>query len=321
MKEAFPGMPGKESQEGRELFRATLGFDFLFTRNEDGSLHCYCIEINGHDTGIKGVEDVPQEQIGKQYQMLAGIRAKENPEMSRRYDIANAVLRDMRSGTFQPTPEAREKIIGYMKKSLRAAPTAAHAYHNPDFIEDITRDKRLQERYIPLEYAVHTWHSGVSPVSSTGRWVLKRFDSRGGDDVHVLTNREFDELIENEEEPFLEDEYVVQEFLPPGGAEMLPGSVGKRATSMRLLMDFRVLDDGSILTDYSTAYQRVSPHEADDARFSDTRKYVVNRAKGASSAGVSPAELELGRKAAEAIIRTITAAYERQRGGEGERPV
>ena len=54
-----------ESKESPELFRASLGFDFVFAKDKSGELHPYCVEINGHDTGVTGVQDVPSEQLPK----------------------------------------------------------------------------------------------------------------------------------------------------------------------------------------------------------------------------------------------------------------
>ncbi|MBM3261670.1 hypothetical protein FJY93_04620, partial [Candidatus Kaiserbacteria bacterium] len=186
---------GKEGKESPEMFRASLGFDFIFTTDEKGVLHCVCIEINGHDSGVVGVQEIPKGQIDTMHKTVAGIRATEHPEMARKFKIANEVLTDIHSKEFTPSPEGLKKIHGYMKKSLKTQPTFSFAYQNPDFIEDMTRDKRIQERYIPEEYRPRTWHPGDNPSSPTGAWVVKYYDSRGGDDVHVVPNEHFPDTL------------------------------------------------------------------------------------------------------------------------------
>ena len=304
-------MEGKESPG---IFHASLGFDFIFSRDENNKLHCYCIEINGHDSGVRGVQDIPDDQIDKTHKIVAEIRATVNPEMRRKYGLANEILHDIHvTGEFAPSEEGKEKITRYINKSLRTAPTFTHAHHNPDFIEDITRDKRLQEKYIPKEYQPRIWREGDDPVSSTGRWIVKHFRSRGGDGVHVIPNDQFLEFIAQNKNEI--DKYVVQELLMSSGAQMVPESQGKRAASMRLLMDFRYLDGGTIAPDFITAYQRVAPYDTDKTKDDEGNKltwedaYVVNRARGATSAAASSEEITMAREAAEKIIKNIASAY------------
>src|SRR3989344_4779229 len=115
IKRTEQGTPSQESKEGVELFRATLGFDFVFTRDEQGNLRCFCIEINGHDTGVNGVEDIPKGQISEEVRKHAAERAKEDPEMERRYKLAAEINRDMKEGHFKPTPEGQERIYGFLR--------------------------------------------------------------------------------------------------------------------------------------------------------------------------------------------------------------
>lgn len=277
------------------------------------NLRCYCIEVNGHDSGVGGVQDVPKGQMDSTQKILAGLRAEVNPEMRRKYAIANEIMRASQSGEFNHSPEAREKIEAYMKKILRTEPTFKNAYKNPDFIEDITRDKWLQEKYIPKEYAPHTWHEGESTKSKTGWWIIKRRNSRGGDGVHVVSNKEFGASFTKEVD-FIAD-FVAQEFIPSAGAEMMPESIGKRAASMRLLLDFRYLENWSVQTDFATAYQRVAPYTASQEKsasgtmLENEDKFIVNRHRDAVAVAASPEEIEMARTAAMEIIQNIAAGY------------
>lgn len=296
-----------EKETPKELFKATLGFDFIFNHAPSGELRCFCIEINGQDTGVKGVEDIPKGEIDETHKVLANIRATTNPEMARRYKIGNEILADLHDKIFQPSDEAVGKIYEYLKKSMRAQPTFKHAHHNPDFIEEITRDKRLQEEYVPPEFWPRTWHAGESTNSSTGWWVLKPYWSRGGDGVRIASNKNLAEIVSSETEDVLE-RYVVQEFVESDGLSV-------RAQAMRLLMDFQYLSDGTVVPTFITAYQRIAPYAPTDWVTKEGKKvtnedaFIVNRARGATSAAASEEEVALAKVVAEKIIHSIAEGY------------
>lgn len=295
-----------EKEAPKELFKATLGFDFVFDYTPSGELHCFCIEINGHDSGVHGVKNIPKGDIDETHRVLAEIRATTNPEMARRYKIGNKILADLHDKIFQPSDEVVEKIYQYLAKSMRAQPTFTHAHHNPDFIEDITRDKRLQEQYVPPEHWPRTWHPGENPVSSTGWWVLKQYGSRGGDGVRMASNEDLEEVISQAGDAL--ENYVVQEFVQPI-------TIDDRAASMRLLVDFQYLSDGTIVPDFTTAYHRIAPYTGEEKVSADGKPitnddiFIVNKARGAKSAAATEEEIALARDVAEKIIHNIAKEY------------
>lgn len=314
-----------ESKESPELFRASLGFDFIFSKDAEGKTRCYCIEINGHDSGVLGVASIPDSQMNATQKVVAGVRANYSNEYLRKATIAEEVKADIDAGHFDVSDEGFEVIKSYVKKSMNDPIMFENAYKNPHFIQSITLDKRMQEQYIPEKYRPRVWHPGDSPVSNTGYWVVKFYSSRAGQDVHVVTNERF-------EEDFLRNvrdvsKFSVQEFIPSSGADLaLEGSRGLPA-SMRLLMDFRYLEDGSIKTDYQVAYQRVAnPVQARKSALENltlTDYYVVNRKRGATSVAASPNELHIAEEVAREVITKIAEGYARnqklhEEGVEGQ---
>lgn len=151
----FRAVAKVERKESPELFRASLRFDFMFAQGKDGKRHCLCIEINGHNSGISGVQDLADIEMDKMHKMVAKVRAHDNLETRRKFALYSEVIKDLRSGDFKPSPEARPKIIEYLQKSADREPLFKNANKNPDFIEGIADDKWLQEKYIPEEYRTH----------------------------------------------------------------------------------------------------------------------------------------------------------------------
>lgn len=66
-----------KSIENKEFFRATLSFDFIFISNQKGEKGIKCIEINGEDSGIFGVLDLPKKKGDFLQKLFAEIRGRD----------------------------------------------------------------------------------------------------------------------------------------------------------------------------------------------------------------------------------------------------
>lgn len=296
-----------EVNEGNEAFRATLGFDLIFVRGEDGEKQCYCIEINGEKTGVLGMEDIPEGQIDPMLKYMAKIRAEMNPKRIRKADLAEEIDAELNASTLGTL-----KIHEFMKKSVEKEKLFEKSEKNPPFIEKLSRDKRLQQQYIPEGHKPREYAPGESPLSSTGYWICKAVHGQGGRDVYVLTNGEFARFLEAHTED--QNYYIAQEFLHAEGAELAPEEFAENRASMRFLIDFRYMEDGTMEPMFQTGYQRVAASSTRlpiDFQSRDERQEhaVVNKTTGALSFAASKEELDAAKVLAAYIIHNIAAAY------------
>jgi hypothetical protein len=301
-----------ESKESKELFRATLGFDFIFTLDAEGNKKIMCVEFNGETSGIAGMREIPGEELGHQQKILSDIRGTKAPEFRRKHALGTEIVDTMRNNTFQASsPNVTVEILNYLRDSHNRAPMFTHALENPPEIEKLTQNKQTQQAYIPEEYKPMTFDETAEhrQKSASGYWILKPISSRGGEGVHLATEEELDEVMANKEKWFRP--YLIQEFLPPTGAEKVPEELKGHAASMRFLLDFTYSEDGTITPMYQTGYQRVSPVDGTNrlGKFDMEEAFVVNRNREALSFPASEHELALAREAALAIISNVGAAY------------
>jgi len=292
-----------ETNKSPEIFRATLGFDFVFVIDETGKKKCYCVEINGHRTGIVGAEDIPEGDIDPLVRLTSGIRATMNPELLRKSRIAKEVLDGMNATTL-----GELTIRTFMQKSMSKGPLFPHAIENPPILEEVTNDKLQQGFYIPQEHRPKEYVAGDSPDSSTGYWICKHKAGQNGKHIGILSSAEFKKFFLSD--PTLKEHYVVQEFLIAQGADNAPRELSSNPASMRLLIDFRYLENGTIEPLFLAGYQRVSQtsfHEPLDTLAPDDRNKVgvVNKSTGALSFAASEEEMRLGKEVAEKIIRKL----------------
>ncbi len=189
---------------------------------------------------------------------------------------------------------------------------------NPAFIEHITEHKTEQENYIPEEYRPTFWHLGENYISPHNAWVLKETSSRGGSRVYILTNSDFYKFLKDLtplEVKGFEDRWIVQDFIPPQPAQLDEDHPNNPA-SMRFLIDFIYREDGTIIPEFISGYQRVSPYSSKDfakrkdGKLIDYKEvFVVNKSRGASSIPASDEEMHMARTAAEAIIQRLADGY------------
>lgn len=304
----------KEGNESVELFSASLGFDFVFSKDEQGKLHGYCIEINGDNSGLSGVEDIPEDQIDPQHKLLSKVRNHRNSEYWRKAGLADGALQDLQTGFFDASEEAKKEIHSYIEKSLRKQQFFVHAYKNPPFVAAITRDKRTQENFIPPESMPRVYHEGESPLSSTGQWICKPIHGIQGDGIYVLDNEKFKrEFLGGPFVDIFAKEYIAQEFIRSEGAQRAPNALKGHAASMRLLLDFKYAQNDTIEIVFKAAYQRVSPYPSEGLRANTFPQdaFVTNRARGAKSVAASGEEVSIASAIAEKIIHNIARGYRR----------
>jgi len=186
-----PSSEKEKSKESLESFRGSLGLDFIFYKGKDGKRHCLCIEINGDDAGIAGVQSIPKGDISSTQRSLAYIRDTRGKKRIEQAVKAEAIIDDLNTGVFSATEQGKEKIVAFVKESVHKHPLLVHAFRNPKFIQDMTLDKSLQKDFIPKKYSARVFEKGASSVSSTGYWVYKPKRGRAGRNIRILTNKEF----------------------------------------------------------------------------------------------------------------------------------
>lgn len=286
-----------EANESNEKFRATLGFDFVFSLNEMGELHCWCIEINGEETGIHGAQDIPDAQLSKNQKAFLAVRMHTNEGVSRKYHLANGIIRDYSAGDFDAI--SKEDLVKYIKKSLRTVKNFKHANTNPEEVEALESDKGRLHEVVPRENLPREFHKGDTPVSSTGAWILKPLNGRGGQGILVMSSENLSAFVaDGTYDEILQTNFLVQELLDDYHIQM-----DGRRRSMRYLVDFRYMEDGSIQKDFAFGYNRVSPRSYKDPPGKD--KVIVSKNYGASSEAATKKELALAQETADAIIHNI----------------
>lgn len=300
--------------ESPEVFHASIGFDFVFARGKDGRKRCYCIELNGQETGTMGVEEIPDVQSFRA--LMSRIRNRINPERDRLQASINALRETLRSPDFNISEETRVRVSGKWNEHLRANPTFLHAYVNPPEIEELAEDKGRLPEVVPTELLPRIYKAGESTRSQHGFWVLKPRHGRGGDGVQIVTDATFKEFLHGEGTPAHErsifaSQWIAQEYVRALGAD--DASIRERGNpaSLRLQVDFRYLSDGTIHIVGEECYQRVGPMSARLASPTDTLVHVVNKAKGATSADASDDEYALAQAAATKIMHNICAYYQK----------
>ena len=240
----------KEGVESPELFRASLGFDFVFGLDKDGHKKAYCIEINGHDSGISGVADIPDDQISKTKKKAAAQRDFRNPEWERRSNIHNEILQSMYDGTFQVSdPELMDDIVNkYLGPSVDKITIFPHAFQNPGWLQDVTQYKALQANFIPTGMRPRQFGESDLVTHPPEYWIVKSNRGRGGQNIHIYTNAAFQDVYVDADKK-TQERYVAQEFISPLGADNAPNERRGNPASLRVLVDFVILK-----TEQSTLY-------------------------------------------------------------------
>lgn len=307
-----------ESKEAREVFRASLGFDFIFTRLPDGTKNPVCIEINGEDSGIKGVQELDDTTVNTTAKLISKIRGSVSPELKKKHNIGKQLIESMDEGTFQASsPEVEQKIHNHIRRVIDSEPLFSHAFQNPTMLEAVAGNKRFQSTYIPVDNRAQMYDPKKYTNSKSDKWIIKPNTGRGGQGIRIVDTAElpgiFKEWREKSEGIDIDSFFTIQEFIVPEGADLAPENEKNHPASMRLLMDFVYLADGTIQKGYEMAYQRVSSYPSDGVRavHKPDDVYVVNKSRGARSVPASPEETESGRQVAYQIIRNLGSAYQK----------
>ncbi len=293
----------KEIIPAKELFKASLSFDFVFGL-KDGKKHPYCVEINGEKSGIAGIQQIDRDAIDSTRRIMADIRDTRDPEYQHKITLANEVIEIVTAEKVGEAATVLPTLRKLYNQNIEKTPMFPHAHQNPDFIEHIAKDKLPQGGVIPPENYPRTLDIADSDRRSpTGKWILKpRYNIRG-EGIQIITNDEL-EILDDET---IFDRYVIQEFVTSLPAELSGPDRADHAACMRLLIDFRYLEDGTIDSTYETAYQRVAtePLATEATLGNRERSAVVNLARGAESYPASPDEITLAHAVAEEIIHTL----------------
>lgn len=296
----------KEREKNPELFRASIGFDFIFYKDKEGVKRIKCLELNGENTGIFGVDAIEKGKLDKLHRILARIRTQYHPKVLR----FNQIIREMRENQkFEWYPYDKQhhpRVYDYTLNAKRNIKTIQYSYKAPPVLEMMFKDKTFLPDIIPAEYRIRQLsiqELSAKPfefpkdISGVDNWILKPANGSLGEGVKLVPSSQFLRVMNssrNFAETFINGIYVAQEYVKSNGAD---NSNGEKMQSMRLLWDVRVFEDGKFEIDFESGYQRVS------------NNYVVNKAQGAKSVSLSEAELAIGREAAEAILRRVVEVY------------
>lgn len=326
-----------EQKENPELFRATLGFDFVFCKDVNQKKTIKCVEINGEKSGISGIADIPRISMPYVQKLLAEIRSRHSAELEA-VQLKHALGEDLRDTV---KGNDAEKIFTFLqqldkrKQEIRTITTFKHAYKNPIFIESIANDKVKQQQYIPQTLAPRVARNATD-LEQCSEWIVKPVFGSRGEDISVLGREEIKRILQMMEDDgvdssifFTED--IVQELVEPLGADNADEKIAHNPASLRLLVDFRYMNKGEIQLDYVAGYQRVSRHSIKERgvtkttlRSSETGEvlqefdldpeqiYVVNKATGALSVAMSETERTMALEAAKSIITNLAEAYRSQ---------
>lgn len=298
-----------ETSEARETFRGSLGFGFIFVTDQGGTKRCYCVEINGERTGIAGMGDIPKGEVNQSIKDVAQIRTHYNPAYRKKLRLANEVL-----GSLNASKVGKMKITEYINKSKAKDSLLTHSERNPKLIEKVALNKRLQHTYIPEGHRPREYRPRTDPESRTGYWIVKPASGQNGIGIFIFSNEEFiREVVENKDIDI--DMFVIQEFIQADSADNADEEHNTSPASMRYLVDFRYLSDGSIEEVYKGAYQRVSRdprHPLSELSIGDrSTVYIVNKTRGALSVPASDEEMRLAKELADQIIHNLAAEYQR----------
>jgi hypothetical protein len=303
-----------EKKEQRELFRASVGFDFIFIKDELGRKKALCIELNGQETGVFGFAELKDQDMTSQ--IVAGIRTRYDEEHMRAGRESVRLKEMLKSNSIEEQTGAIDLLLEQPKRDviLQKKHMIKHAFENPAIIEDIANDKHKQEAVIPEESRPAFWHE-ESPSSSTGYFIIKPRRSRGGKGIIVLKQDQLQETLEKGKEALgflkFEDNFVVQDFYFALGADNATDTYKDNPASLRLLIDFQYMEDGSIKKIQQVAYQRVSPHKSGKNQETLNENNIVNKSREAVAVAASKDEVSLASQVAEEIIKNLGTVYQK----------
>jgi len=149
-----------EKEASSRLFRATIGFDFLFARDADKTKHIFCLELNGENSYIP-VNEIEGWNVDKATRERVQTRMIYNPERIRRSQYAKSLGSDI-SLEIRKKARARAKAVYVFENAIR----------NEPYIKNLVNSKKAHQSFIPSQYRPRAYVHGESPLSSTGFWYM-----------------------------------------------------------------------------------------------------------------------------------------------------
>lgn len=297
-----PGIP--ESLRSPERFKASMSFDFVFGL-KDGKRHPYCIEFNGDDSGIGGAQKVPD--LDPTIRIMAGIRDHRDIYGMTKNRKAVGILNDIASGDFSVSAINKKPLVDFLlneyKRKIKLLP---NAITNEKWLQTIANNKAIQGHFIPeANRPRELTREDEQHISSTGYWVVKPTYGLAGRGIKVFTNEEIDQVIT--ENPKIWTEYVIQEYIESTGAAAAGENKADRAASLRLLIDFRYLENDEVDIVYSFAYQRVGkePINVTSDGASRETSTIINLTTGAEAHKATKEETDAALAVAKDIIKNL----------------
>ncbi len=297
--ESQPHTAEEESMENKELFRATVGFDFVFDKNGTP----YCVEINGNNSGIEGMRNLKDKHMDSTMRIMANIRANRNNKSRGAIKTYNNALGDAHKDTYGNITKKSDIInLSFLRTAIKE-PIFKNANKNHQILQEILDNKSLQTEFIPKQgrpkyYSMYE----IATLEDNKLYIVKKNDSARGKGVHILYGWQ----IKDKADTTRIENILIQDFIEPADAENGPPD---HPASLRLLIDFRVTEKNGVEPMYITGYQRVSEYtsdniDADIASRDDV--YIINKSTGADSYTMSENELKAIMPLALGVLNNLT---------------
>ena len=275
------------------LFKATIGFDFLFTKGNNGDRRILCLELNGEDSYIP-INEIENWDTDEETKERVRNRMIYNPERVRRAQYAERLGSDV-------APEIKKQAWAHAREVY----VFENAIRNEPYIKNLVNNKKVQAEFIPHYYQPRTYMPGESPVSSTGFWICKPSGGQRAKGIYILANEAFTNTFIN---TGLENTYVAQEFITALGADNAPVTMKDHPAILRLVMDIEYFEDETVNELFTWANQSISPYSMNDIKIGHSMEEVsviTVAERNAKVVTASDAEFQMAHNAGLEIIRNI----------------
>lgn len=288
-----------EQKRNPEVFRASIGFDFIFHYDESGEIKCKCLELNGHNTGVFGVSEIKDGKFDKLKKILSSIRAQYSDEALRDNQYMREMAENRKIGWYPYDKRFHDRVNRYIAGSKYKRKIIKHSYTAPRNLEMIFGDKVLLPDLIPEEYRIRQFSISelsaqpfVLPkdISSDDILIFKPALGIQGKGIGFSTAEEFQDVMNSNDEfrHAILVKYVVQKFIKSKGANRYAEQLNQQAKGNYQLGLQGALETvgnaGQKLTDYraNVAQQRIlgSILQTNDFQMGDAKELITKAQSG-----------------------------------------
>lgn len=188
-------------------------------------------------------------------------------------------------------------------------------YQNPRWFIDVTRDKRMQDKFIPAEHRPETVSdANFDHLFKRGKVIIKPHDEAQGFGIRIFDATQVEEAraYAKKLKGWRNGGYVAQTYIESVGAELASEDIKGNAASMRLIVPFKMVHGKPVPTIPRFGYQRVAQYKVSEIgqrirgkriRMEDTG--VVNLARGAAAVPMSDKEYQAALPVVLQIIESL----------------